>query len=100
MGARPLFPQMFCPPLQHSTERSGHTHWQMPKESMLCWVPCEKWVKIEAPPNQFPGWKEVLHPSQPVITAGQTPLAAGDTKQKPYHWSSEARRAWHQRAEE
>ena len=67
---------------------------------MLPQMPCEKWVKIEAPPNQFPGWKEVLHPSQLVTAAGQMPLAARDTKQKPCHQSSELRRAQCQRAEE
>ena len=33
------------------------------KESMLPQVPHEKWMKMEAPPNQFMGWKKVLHPS-------------------------------------
>ena len=27
----------------------------------------------EKPPNQFPGWEEVLHPSRLVVAAGQVP---------------------------
>ena len=63
-------------------------------------VPHGKQVTIEAHPNQFPGWKEVLHPSWPVATAGQTPPAVRDTKKRPHHQSSEARRAPCQRVEE
>ena len=70
------------------------------KESAPPQVPCKKWAKIEAPPTQFLGWKEVLHPSQLVAAAGQTPLAAKDTKQRPCHQSSEVTRAPCQRAEE
>ena len=30
-------------------------------------------TKKEKPPNQFPGWKEVLHPSRLVVAAGKIP---------------------------
>ena len=30
-------------------------------------------TKKEQPPNQFPGWKEVIHPSRPVVATGQIP---------------------------
>ena len=33
----------------------------------------EEPTKKEKPPNQFPGWKEVLHPSRLVVAAGQIP---------------------------
>ena len=30
-------------------------------------------TREEKPTNQFPGWEEVLHPSRPVVAAGQMP---------------------------
>ena len=60
----------------------------------------EKQVKIEALLNQLPGWKKVLHPSWLVTAMGQASLALGELKQRHHHWSSEARRAQCQRAEE
>ena len=33
----------------------------------------EEPTKKEKPPNQFPGWKEVVHPSRLVVAAGQIP---------------------------
>ena len=59
-----------------------------------------KWAKIEAPQNWFPSWGKVLHPSQPVTAMGQAPLAFGESKWRHHHWSSGARRAQHQMAEE
>ena len=47
------------------------------KESTPPQVPHEKWARMEAPPNQFPGWEKVLHPSQVVATVGQAPSACG-----------------------
>ena len=70
------------------------------KESTMPWVPHEKRVKVEALPNQFPSWEKVLHPSWPVTTVGQAPVASGELKQRHCHQSSEARRAQCQRAEE
>ena len=70
------------------------------EESTMPWVLHEKQAKMEAPPNQFPSWEKVLHPSQPVTALRQTPLALDESKQRHCHWSSEARRARHQRAEE
>ena len=53
----------------------------------------EEWAGVEAPPNQFPGWKKVLHPSQLVATVGPTSPAFGESKWRYCYWSSEARRA-------
>ena len=33
----------------------------------------EEPTKKEKPLNQLPGWREVLHPSRPVVAAGQIP---------------------------
>ena len=33
----------------------------------------EEPTKKQKPLNHFPGWKEVLHPSRPVVAAGQIP---------------------------
>ena len=70
------------------------------KESTTSWVLHEKWVKMEAHPNWFPGWEKVLHPSWLVTTVGQAPSAFGELKQRYCHWSSEAGRAQCQRAKE
>ena len=86
--------------LWHSTWRSSHTHWQAPQGVYTSRVPCEKWVKMEAPPNQFPGWEKVLHPSWLAATAGQAPPECENMKWRHCHQSSEVRRAWCQRAEE
>ena len=82
-----------------SEEVATPVSWPL-KESMLLWVPHEKWVKVEAPPNQFLGWEKVQHPSQPVATVGQAPQACCDMKQKHWHQSSKVRKVWCQRAEE
>ena len=63
------------------------------EEPTTTWVPHEKQANMEVPPNQFPSWKKVLHPSQPVTTMGQVPPASGESKQRHCHKSSEARRA-------
>ena len=70
------------------------------EESTLPQVLLEKWVKMEALPNWFPAWEKVLHPSQLVTAMGQAPPAFGESKQRHHHWSSEAMKAWCQRAEE
>ena len=45
-------------------------------------------TRREQPPNQFPGWREVLHPSRLVITAGQIPPISRGSKQRPHSRSS------------
>ena len=35
------------------------------------------------PPNQFPGWEKVLHPSRLVVATGQIPPLLRDPKQRP-----------------
>ena len=30
-------------------------------------------TKKEKPPNQFPGWKEVIHPSRSIVSTGKIP---------------------------
>ena len=63
------------------------------KEPTTMQVPHEKQAKMVVPPGQFPSWEKVLHPSQPVSTVGQVPLASGESKRRHCHRSSEARRA-------
>ena len=70
------------------------------EEPITTWVPHKKWAKMEVPPNWFPSWEKVLHPSQLVTTMGQVPPAYGELKQRYCHRSSEARRAPCQRVEE
>ena len=45
-------------------------------------------TKKEQPPNQFPGWKEVIHPSRLVVATGQIPPILQGPKQRPHSWSS------------
>ena len=48
-------------------------HWGPLEEPTTPQIPCEEQTKVEASPTQFPRWRKVLHPSQLVTTAGQTP---------------------------
>ena len=41
------------------------------EESTMPLVPHGKQAKMKAPPNWFPSWEKVLHPSQLVTTMGQ-----------------------------
>ena len=50
----------------------------------------------EQPPNQFPGWREMLHPSRLVIAARQIPPISQDSKWRSCSRSSGGRIAWHQ----
>ena len=45
-------------------------------------------TKKEQPPNQFPGWKEVIHPSRPVVATRQIHPISQGPKQRPCSWSS------------
>ena len=45
------------------------------------------------PPNWFPGWEKVLHPSRPVAAAGQVPSLLGSPMQRPCSQSSGERMA-------
>ena len=45
-------------------------------------------AKKEQPQNQFPGWKEVIHPSRLVAVAGQIPPISQGPKQRPRSQSS------------
>ena len=51
----------------------------------------EEPIKKEQPPNQFPGWREVLHPCRLVVAARQIPPISQGSKQRPCHWSSRER---------
>ena len=39
------------------------------------------------PPNQFPGWEKVLHPSRPISAAGQIPPLSRGPRQRPHSQS-------------
>ena len=49
----------------------------------------------EIPNSSFPGWTEVLHPSQTMIPARQTPLILGELRQQCCSQSVGGRRAQH-----
>ena len=53
----------------------------------------EEPTRREHSPNQFPGWREVLHPSRPVFATGQIPLISQSSKQRPHSKSSRERMA-------
>ena len=57
-------------------------------------------TRREQPPNQFPGQREVLHPSRPVIATGQIPPISWDSKQRPCSRSSGKRMVQHKQADE
>ena len=63
-------------------------------------VPHEEQTNIGASRNQFPDWRKVLHPSQPVTTAGQASITLSKSRWRHHNWSSGERRALCQRAEE
>ena len=42
----------------------------------------------ERPPNKFPGWEKVLHPSKPKVAAGQIPSLSRGPRLRPHSWSS------------
>ena len=46
----------------------------------------EEPTKKKQPQNQFPGWKEVIHPSRPVVATGQIPPVSQGSKQRPHSW--------------
>ena len=47
------------------------------------------------PPNQFPGWEKVLHPSRPVVATGHIPPLSTGVKWGPHSWSLRERLVWH-----
>ena len=63
-------------------------------------TPSEEPTRRVRSPIQFPGWREVLHPSRLVTAAGQTPPIPQESRLRPHSWGSGGRRAQHPRAEE
>ena len=55
-----------------------------PVEEATVKVTEEEPTRREQPPNQFPGWKQVLHPSRPVIATGQIPPISQGSKWRPH----------------
>ena len=51
----------------------------------------EELTKKEQSPNQFPGWREVIHPSRPVVAARQIPPILQGSKQRSHSRSSRER---------
>ena len=56
-------------------------------------TPNEKPTRREHPPNQFPGWREVLHPSRLVTATRQIPLVSQSSKWRSHSKSSGERMA-------
>ena len=48
----------------------------------------EPTMKRKASPTWFPGWREVLHPSWPVIATEQAPAVPQESRQRPHSQSS------------
>ena len=46
------------------------------------------------PPNKFPGWEKVLHPSRPMVATGQIPPLSRGPRLRPCSWSSGGRMVW------
>ena len=46
------------------------------------------------PPNKFSGWEKVLHPSRPIVTAGQIPPLLRGLRQSPHSQSSGEGLVW------
>ena len=71
-----------------------------PAEEAAVKVTEEEPTRRKQPPNQFPGWKEVLHPSMLVIAARQIPPISGGSKWRPRSRSSRERMVQCQWADE
>ena len=54
----------------------------------------------EKPPNHFPGWEKVLHPSRPIVATGQIPPLLRGPKQRPHSQSSGERLVQHPQTDE
>ena len=50
-------------------------------------------TREEKPPNWFPGWEKMLHPSRPVVATGQVSPLSRSPKQRPCSQSSGERMA-------
>ena len=60
---------------------------QLPVKEAIAKV-TEEPTEKEKPPNWFPGWREVLHPSRLIVATGQIPPPLRGPKQKPHSQSS------------
>ena len=56
-------------------------------------TPSEGPTRREHSPIQFPGWRELLHPSRLVTAIGQVPLYPHESRLRPHSKSSGGRRA-------
>ena len=52
------------------------------------------------PPNQFPNWEKMLHPSRPVVATGETLPLSRDMKQRPHSQSSGGGLVWQPQTKE
>ena len=64
------------------------------------WRSPKNQLKRSNPPNWFPGWKEVIHPSRLVVAAGQISLILQGPKWRPCSQSSGGRMVWQQQPDE
>ena len=74
-------------PKEATPESAQPTQTDFPVKEAIAEVTKEP-TREEKPLNQFPGWKEVLHPSRPVVAAGQMPPLLRGPKQIPHSQSS------------
>ena len=58
------------PTEEANTQTTGTTPARTPEEEATVGTAREPAVE-KRPPNKFPGWEKVLHPSQPMVAAGQ-----------------------------
>ena len=86
---------------EEATHKSAQpVHTNSPVEEATAKITEEEPTKREQPPNWFPGWKEVLHPSRPVVAAGQIPPISWGSKERPHSQSYGERMVQCQQADE
>ena len=88
------------PPVEGAAAEEATPIWRPLEEPSTSETLSEEQTRGVMFPTQFPGWREVLHPSSLVTAAGQTPPIPHESRQMPCSWSSGERKAQHQRAEE
>ena len=82
------------------TEKEAAPTARPPEEPSTSQTPNEKSTRREHSLNQFPGWREVIHPSTLVTATRQIPSISQSSKWRPCSKSSGERMAWCWRVEE
>ena len=81
------------PPEEVTPQSTQPTLASTPMKKAIKDMPMEPAAE-KRPPNQFPGWKKVLHPSRPIVTAEEAPPLLRGMKQRPHSQSSGGGLVW------